>query len=60
MKDAKDCRNIHEIRSEIDAIDYQIIALFGKRLNYVGEIVKFKSDQVEVVAMGRQQEIFQK
>jgi isochorismate pyruvate lyase len=57
MKQAKDCQNIQEIRDVIDEIDYQIIASFAKRYEYVREIVKFKSDQEGIVAKDRQLEV---
>ncbi len=60
MKEAKDCQNIAEIRAAIDEIDHQIISSFGKRMEYVNEIVKFKSDSDGIVAKDRQLEVFQK
>jgi len=60
MKEAKSCRNMDEIRNEIDSIDLQILTLFGKRLEYVKEIVKFKTDHDGIVALDRQLEVFQK
>ena len=60
MKEAEDCRNIQEIRNSIDKIDYQTLALFGKRMKYVKAIVKFKNDHDEIVAKNRQLEVFQK
>jgi isochorismate pyruvate lyase len=59
MKEAKECQNIEEIRNEIDGLDLQILTLFGKRLEYVKEIVKFKSDADGIVALQRQKEVFQ-
>ncbi len=58
MKKAEECTDILDIRNCIDEIDYQIIASFALRMEYVNEIVKFKSDQDEIVARERQQEIF--
>jgi isochorismate pyruvate lyase len=60
MKKAKDCQNIQEIRNCIDEIDYQTLALFAKRMEYVNAIVKFKNGQDEIVAKDRQKEVFQK
>lgn len=60
MKEAKDCKNIEEIRAAIDLIDSQILASFGKRMEYVHEIVKFKSTEDGIVASDRQREVFQK
>lgn len=60
MKLAKDCLNIQEIRDCIDEMDYQIMSSFGKRMEYVKEIVKFKADRDGIVAYGRQLELLQK
>lgn len=59
MKSAKDCINIEEIRTEIDDIDNQILESFSKRMEYVHEIVKFKSDENGIVARDRQDQVFQ-
>lgn len=60
MKKPKDCHSIQEIREIIDKIDYEILASFGKRNEYVQAIVKFKSDKDGIIAKERQLEIFQK
>lgn len=60
MKNADDCQTIQEIRAGIDEIDHHILAAFGKRLEYVKAIVKFKSDTDGIVAHDRQLEVFQK
>lgn len=60
MKEANECINIQEIRDCIDTIDHQIFALFGKRLEYVKEIVKFKTDAEGIVAHDRQLELLKK
>lgn len=59
MRDPKQCNNIQEIREDIDEIDYQIIGLLGKRLNFVEEIVKFKTDEEDIVAESRQKEVIE-
>jgi isochorismate pyruvate lyase len=59
MLDPKQCKNIQEIREGIDEIDLQIIELFGKRLNFVEEIVKFKNDEEAIVAKDRQKEVIE-
>jgi len=60
MKEAKACENIHEIRECIDEIDEQILVSFGKRMEYVKEIVKFKTDADGIVARDRQLQLLQK
>ena len=57
MRDPKQCSNIQEIRAALDKIDYQIIGLLGKRLNFVEEIVKFKTNEEDIVAESRQKEV---
>ena len=42
MKLPHECRNIEDVRNEIDAIDTEIIALLSKRFRYVKEVVKYK------------------
>ncbi len=54
MKTPENCKNIEEIRKEIDNIDQEIINLIGKRFNYVKEIVKYKSpDKNSIIAKNR-------
>ena len=57
MKKPEDCASIVEIREGIDIIDKQLIELIGKRFLYVKEIVKFKSNQEEVEAKKRYDEV---
>ena len=62
MKLAKipsDCANKEEIRTHIDQIDQEIIALFALRFQYVSEIVKFKTDAASVVAQQRKDEVIE-
>ena len=53
MKSAKNCKNIKEIRVEIDRIDKVIISTLAERLEYVTEAAKFKSDIESVLAPDR-------
>jgi len=57
MKLPEECNNITEIRNEIDNIDQQIIELIGKRFRYVKGIVKFKSNEEDVIARKRYEEV---
>ena len=52
-KTPTECACKEDIRSHIDLIDKEIIALFGLRFKYVSEIVKFKTDAQSVVAQDR-------
>lgn len=56
-KSPSECKDKEEIRSQIDLIDKEIIALFGLRFQYVSEIVKFKSDAQSVVAQDRKDQV---
>jgi isochorismate pyruvate lyase len=51
------CQSIEEVRSEIDALDRQIISLLGRRFTFVKEIVRFKSNSDEIVARERYDEV---
>lgn len=42
-----ECRNINEVRNEIDSIDNLIISLLSKRFEYVREVVKYKEKTAE-------------
>ncbi len=53
MKQANECLNIQEIRSEIDRIDSEIIAALGNRFEYVKAAAKFKTSQTSVKAPER-------
>ena len=52
-----DCESIEDVRSEIDALDRQIISLLGRRFTFVREIVRFKSNKDEIVAKKRYDEV---
>jgi len=58
MKPVKDCKNIEDIRQAIDELDEEIIALLGKRYQYVKEIVRFKEKNEEsIVARERREAV---
>ena len=60
MKLAKipaECSCKEEIRTQIDLIDKEIIALFAKRFQFVSEIVKYKNDTESVVAQDRKEHV---
>ena len=60
MKQANECKNIEDIRKEIDSIDLQIIKLIGKRSDYVHAALKYKKDQNAVKADDRVKSILEK
>lgn len=53
MKEPGDCRDIQDIRTEIDRLDRQIIEGIGKRSLYVKAAAKFKSNDASVKAPDR-------
>jgi isochorismate pyruvate lyase len=59
MKKPGDCGSIEEVRIEIDRIDKQIIDLISERYSYINEIVKYKSNAVDVKAQKRYDEVFE-
>jgi isochorismate pyruvate lyase len=52
-KSAANCENIAEIRTEIDAIDREIVSLIGRRFDYVKAASKFKTSETSVKAPER-------
>ena len=53
MKKPEECENMLEIRTEIDSIDREIIALISKRYRYVKAATKFKTSETAVKAPDR-------
>jgi isochorismate pyruvate lyase len=50
MKLPEECKNMADIRVEIDQLDRQVIALLGQRFTYVKAASKFKTDETSVKA----------
>ena len=53
MKTPEQCRNMNEIRVEIDALDQEIIGLLGRRFGYVQAASNFKTNETSVRAPER-------
>jgi isochorismate pyruvate lyase len=53
MNSPNNCKNIQDIRAEIDRIDKEIITALAERLEYVVEAAKYKSDIDAVMAPDR-------
>jgi isochorismate pyruvate lyase len=53
MKLPHECKNIEEVRREIDGIDAEIIGLIGKRLGFIKAIIKYKNNADDVYATDR-------
>ena len=57
MKDPKQCESIEEIRQCLDELDLKIIELLGKRSDYIREIVNYKIEEKDIIAVERQREV---
>jgi len=55
-----DCKNLDEVRDNIDKIDNEIIKLIADRGNYVRQAAKFKKNREEVKAPQRVESVIQK
>jgi isochorismate pyruvate lyase len=53
MKTPDQCENMVDIRTEIDRLDRQVVALLGERFAYVKAASKFKSSETSVKAPER-------
>jgi isochorismate pyruvate lyase len=56
----KCCANLAEVRTNIDRIDHEIIALMAERGRYVAEAGRFKANPAAVSAPARVEEIIAK
>jgi len=48
-KSAKECKNLEELRLEIDSLDKEIIRLIALRKEYAHEVVRYKEKTVEAI-----------
>lgn len=55
-KKPNECNNIADVRSEIDAIDFEILKLFGLRFEYVKEVVKYKDKTADSIVAAERRE----
>jgi isochorismate pyruvate lyase len=53
VKSAEDCKNISEIRAEVDRLDREVISLLGQRFAFVKAASRFKIDETSVRAPER-------
>lgn len=53
QKKPEDCKDMTDIRYEIDRIDKLVISLLGERYNYVKNAAKFKTSETSVKAPER-------
>lgn len=44
----KTCRDMNDVRAEIDALDREIVALLADRLHFIGEAARIKASRAAV------------
>lgn len=54
------CRDLNEVRENIDSIDKQIVKLIAERSNYVKQAASFKKDSDDVKAPKRVEMVIEK
>lgn len=59
MKTPDQCESMADIRSEIDRLDRQVVALLGQRFAYVKAASQFKKSEITVRAPERLQTMLQ-
>ena len=60
MRQPNECKNMEDVRNEIDNIDLQIIRMISKRGEDVHVASKFKKSQIEVRAENRVKSMLRK
>lgn len=60
MRQIETCHSIEEVRSHIDRIDRQIVALIAERGGYVKQAAKFKKTAEDVRAPQRVEQVIAK
>lgn len=55
MKSAAECTSLAEVRTAIDTLDRELLALLGRRAAYVHAAARFKTDAASVRAPDRVQ-----
>ncbi len=53
MREPSECRNMQDIRAEIDSLDQEVIRLLGRRFAYVQAAAQFKTSASSVRAPER-------
>lgn len=60
MKKAQDCRNMTEVRVEIDRVDRALVDLLAERWTYVDRAWEFKRSPEEASVPWRNKEVIEK
>jgi isochorismate pyruvate lyase len=48
MTDPQDCQTMTDVRSGVDAVDRELVALLGRRFGYMDAAARIKSSRTEV------------
>lgn len=56
----KTCRDMTEVRAEIDALDREIVALLADRLHFIGEAARIKAQRAMVRDEARVEDVIAK
>jgi isochorismate pyruvate lyase len=59
-RNAKDCRNMEDVRAEIDRIDSALVDLIGERFTYVDRAWQLKQSPAEARVPWRIQQVIEK
>ncbi|NLD93258.1 MAG: chorismate mutase [Fibrobacter sp.] len=60
MADIRQCKSLDEVRTEIDALDRNIVALIAARAEYVKQAATFKKNTDDVKAPQRVEQVIAK
>ena len=60
LREPKDCRNMDEVRAEIDRIDQSLVDLIGERFAYVDRAWQLKQSPAEARVPWRIQQVIDK
>lgn len=60
MTDIRQCKSLDEVRTEIDALDRNIVALIAARAEYVKQAATFKKNTDDVKAPQRVEQVIAK
>lgn len=58
MKTPDTCRDMAEIRADVNELDHEIIRMFGRRLEYVKAAVRYKPDEASIRQPGHLDRFF--
>ena len=59
MKKVKFCKNLNEVRTQIDQLDKDIIRMIAYRSQYVKQAAKIKQDKISIKAPDRVEKVIE-